>query len=243
MAQTKIQTALHMLYPPRCLGCGTMVESDFGLCGPCWRDTPFIGTTICDSCGVSLPGDAGPDRLQCDDCLKTARPWGQGRAALLYQDAARKMVLGLKHGDRQEIARPAALWMARAARDILHPKLLIAPIPLHWIRLLKRRFNQSAVLALALADETELSCCPDLLQRTKSTPSLDGMGKDARFAALQNAISVHPKRRHRVVGQHVLLVDDVMTSGATFAAATEASLAAGASDVSVLSLARVAKDA
>ncbi len=219
-----------------------MVESDFGLCGPCWRDTPFIGGTICDSCGVSLPGDAGPDALQCDDCLTTTRPWDQGRAALLYKDAARRIVLGLKHGDRQEIARPAALWMARAARDILKPNMVIVPIPLHWIRLLKRRYNQSAVLALALAEETGLSCCPDLLQRIKSTPSLDGLGKDARFAALQDAISVHPNRRRRMIGRPVLLVDDVMTSGATFAAATEACRAAGASDVSVLSLARVAKD-
>jgi predicted amidophosphoribosyltransferase len=152
------------------------------------------------------------------------------------------MVLGLKHGDRQEIARPAALWMARAARDILKPNMLIVPIPLHWIRMLKRRYNQSAVLALALAEEVELSCCPDVLQRTKSTPSLEGMGKDARFSVLRGAISVHPKRKHRVVGRPVLLIDDVMTSGATFAAATQACLGAGASDVSVLSLARVAKD-
>lgn len=219
-----------------------MVESDFGLCGPCWRDTPFIGGTICDSCGVSLPGESGSDALQCDDCLTTARPWGKGRAALLYKDAARKMVLGLKHGDRQEIARPAALWMARASRDILKPNMIIVPIPLHWIRLLKRRYNQAAVLALALADETGLKCCPDVLQRTKSTPSLDGLGKDARFATLQDAISVHPKRRRRIAGRSVLLVDDVMTSGATFAAATEVCRAAGAIDVSVLSLARVAKD-
>jgi predicted amidophosphoribosyltransferase len=243
MAQSKFQTALHLLYPPRCLGCGTTVESDFGLCGTCWRDTPFIGGAICNTCGTPLPGDAGKEALCCDDCLVIARPWTAGRAAMIYRGTARRMVLGLKHGDRLDIARPAALWLARAARDILMPETLIVPIPLHWRRIVKRRYNQSALLARALAHETGLQCCPDFLRRTKSTKSLDGMGRDQRYAMLESAISVHPKRSPLGQGRPVLLVDDVMTSGATFTAATEACKAAGVSDVFVLSLARVAKDA
>lgn len=243
MAQGKFQTALKLLYPPRCLGCGALVDSDFGLCGTCWRDTPFIGGTICDLCGVPLPGEAGPDDiLQCDDCLRVARPWARGRAALLYKDTARRLVLGLKHGDRQEIARPAAKWMMRAAKDIMTKDMIIAPVPLHWLRLLGRRFNQSAVLAQALARESGLMCSPDLLRRSKATPSLDGLGRDQRFATLQSTIVAHPKRRHLIVGRSILLIDDVMTSGATFAAATEACQSAGATEVHILALARVAKD-
>ncbi|NNE52246.1 MAG: ComF family protein [Sulfitobacter sp.] len=233
--------ALNAIYPARCLSCGDVVESDFGLCGSCWRDTSFIGGAVCDACGTPLPGDDGDDIIFCDTCLETPRPWVRGRAALLYRETGRKLVLSLKHGDRQEIARPAGLWMARAVRNILDERALIAPIPLHWQRLLKRRYNQSALLARALADALQMASCPDLLRRIKRTPSLDGMNREERAATLENAITVHPRRRHRLVGRPVLLVDDVMTSGATLAAATEACLAAGSGPVCVVTLARVDK--
>lgn len=220
-----------------------MVDSDFGLCGSCWRDTPFIGGTVCDSCGIPVPGSADGYRLECDDCMKTPRIWADGRAALLYKDRARRMVLALKHGDRPEIARPAALWMSRAVRPILRENMLIAPVPLHWTRFLKRRYNQSALLAQEVARQTGLSQCPDLLLRTKRTAMLDGKTAQERFSDLSGAIRVHPKRRHRLAARSILLVDDVMTTGATLTACTRACLEAGAHDVCVLTLARVAKDA
>lgn len=242
MLRNRLQTAVQMVYPPRCLVCGGLVESDFGLCGSCWRETPFITGLVCDLCGVPLPGtSAGIEH--CDDCLTTARPWTHGRAALTYRDAGRKLVLALKHGDRQDIVPSASLWMARAARPILSPDMLIVPIPLHFYRLLQRRFNQSALLARALARHTGLACCPDALIRTSYTPSLEGKSRDERFATLANVLSAHPKRSHLLPGRSVLLVDDVMTSGATLAAAAEACLAAGAREVCVTVLARVAKDA
>lgn len=238
-----VQTGLNAIYPPRCLTCGAMVEGDFGLCGPCWRDTSFIGGTVCDACGVPLPGADGGDTPQCDACLQTQRPWRQGRAALVYRDTGRKLVLALKHGDRQEIAHPAGRWLAHAAEGLLRPNTLIAPVPLHWHRMIKRRYNQSALLARALALRVEQPWCPDLLQRFRRTPSLDGLGREDRMIAVENAIRVHPRRRHRLIGRPVLLVDDVMTSGATLAACTRACLDAGSGPVNVVVLARVAKDA
>ena len=242
MAQGKFQTALRMLYPASCLGCGALVDRDFALCGPCWGDTHFIGGTICDGCGVPLPGEPGNDDLYCDDCLTVARPWAKGRAALVYKGTARKIVLALKHGDRPEIARGAVSWMKMAGKDVLQPGALLVPVPLHRMRLLKRRYNQSALLAQALARETGVEMCPDALVRSKPTASLDGLGKEQRFAMMQNAICVHPKRCQLIKGRNVVLVDDVMTSGATFAAASEACNQAGAGEVFVLALARVAKD-
>jgi predicted amidophosphoribosyltransferase len=237
------QAALHLLYPPQCLGCGALVTTDFGLCGPCWRDTPFISGLVCDQCGVPLPGeDMGKPEL-CDACLTTARPWSRGRAALLYKDKARALVLGLKHGDRLDLVRPAAGWMMRAAAPILEPGMLVAPIPLHWLRLFRRRYNQSAFLSKAIAQSARLDHCPDLLIRPRATGTQDGKGREARFANMAGAITLHPKRAARVDGRHVLLIDDVMTSGATLAAAAEACIAGGARAISVLTMARVAKDA
>lgn len=237
-----LQTALRLVYPPRCSLCGTLVDSDFGLCGPCWRDTPFLSGLVCDLCGVPLPGEDDGTPVHCDACLTVARPWSMGRAAMLYRDNGRRLVLALKHGDRHDIARPAALWLARAARPMLAGDMLIAPVPLHWARLLRRRFNQSALLSRALARATALPDCPDLLRRTRHTRSLEGLGHDARFETLAGAITAHPARAALLRGRTVLLVDDVMTSGATLAAAALACLDGGAADVRVVVLARAARD-
>ncbi|MAC81022.1 MAG: amidophosphoribosyltransferase [Rhodobacteraceae bacterium] len=238
-----LQTLLTLVYPPRCLACGDLVESDFGLCPACWRDTPFIGGLVCESCGVPLPGQGDGHRIDCDDCMTRPRPWDRGRSALLYKDTGRKLVLALKHGDRTDIARTAATWMARAARPIIQPGMLVAPVPLHRSRLGSRRYNQSALLAQGMARALGLDHCPDLFQRPVKTPSLDGRGADERADILRGAIRVHPWRRDRITGRSLLLVDDVMTSGATLAATAEAAHAAGAARVCVITLARVAKDA
>lgn len=233
--------ALALVYPPRCISCGGLVDSEFGLCATCWADTPFIGGTVCDSCGLPVPGESDGHRIDCDDCLKRPRPWSDGRAALMYDGHARKLVMSLKHGDRTEIARPAAAWMARATGPLLDGNPLLVPIPLHWRRLLKRRYNQSALLAQALARLQGLDHCPDLLQRHRATQTLDGKSATERFETLSDAIRPHPKRAPRAEGRIVVLIDDVMTSGATFAAATDAVKATGAAEVRVLALARVAK--
>nr|WP_073253602.1 double zinc ribbon domain-containing protein [Shimia gijangensis] len=239
----KIQTAIRLVFPARCISCGDLVESDFGLCGPCWRDTPMIGGLVCDSCGVPLPGPYDGQAVECDDCMQTPRPWGQGRAALIYKDNARRLVLGLKHGDRQDLVSPAAKWLALAAKPLLRPNMIVAPIPLHRLRLLRRRYNQAALLAQALARHLNLDFCPDLLVRPHQRGSMDGLTQEERFEKMENAIRPHTSRMHKMAARPVLLVDDVMTSGATFAAATEACFKARAREVNVLALARVAKDA
>ncbi|SLN57624.1 DNA utilization protein GntX [Roseivivax jejudonensis] len=245
MRGLRLQTAIRLVYPPACLACGGRVESDFGLCGSCWADTSFVAGAVCDACGTPLPG--GPDAaesagLTCDECLKIPRPWARGRAALLYSGAGRKLVLGLKHGDRHDIARPAATWMANAAASLLQADTVIVPVPLHTLRLLRRRYNQSALLCAALGHLTGHTVAVDVLKRVQRTPSLDGQSRDQRFATLAGAIRADPRRVHLVADHPVLLVDDVMTSGATLAAGTEALVAAGATEVCVLALARAARD-
>lgn len=240
MLRAKIQTALRVLYPPSCLNCATPVESDFGLCAACWRDTPFVGGLSCALCATPLPGQSDRGEL-CDECLSSPPPWRAGRAALLYQGAARGLVMALKHGDRQDIARPAAEWMARVGADLLHPGVMITPVPLHWVRLARRRYNQAALLAQALARRGPWSYCPDLLQRHRATRSTRGQGRAARLAQMQGAFRPHPSRRTDLAGRDLLLIDDVMTSGATLQGCCAAALAGGAASVSVLVLARAVK--
>ena len=152
------------------------------------------------------------------------------------------LVLALKHGDRMDLARPAGAWMAKAAQPILKPGMLVVPVPLHWFRLFRRKYNQAALLSKAVARLAGLAQCPDALIRRRPTGTQDGKTRDGRFANLIGAFLVPPRREAAIRDRDILLVDDVMTSGATFAAATEALVAAGAASVSVLSLARVAKD-
>lgn len=239
-----MQAVISAFYPPRCLGCGELVANDFGLCASCWRDTPFITGLVCHKCGVPLagdPADAGPDTL-CDECLIHPRPWDSGRAAMRYAGKGRKLVLALKHGDRMDLGRAGAEWLFRAAQPILATDTLIVPIPLHWWRLFRRRYNQSALLTASLARLAGLDHCPDALVRRRYTGTQDGHGREGRFYNMEGAIIPHPRRGARMAGRDVLIVDDVLTSGATFAAATAACRKAGARQVSVLCLARVAKD-
>lgn len=237
-----MQSVIRAIYPPQCVHCGAMTDTEFALCGPCWRDSHFIGGLTCALCGVPLPGDGHGQAVACDDCMTVPRPWAQGKAVFLYRDTGRRLVLALKHGDRTDLARSAGTWMAHAAAPMIGPQTVIVPVPLHRLRLFTRRYNQAALLAQRIGRVSGRPVVPDALLRIRRTRPLEGHTREARFAALDGAIVAHPRRLDRIRGRPVLLVDDVMTSGATFAAATEALFSAGARSVNVTCLARVAKD-
>ena len=238
-----MQSVVRAIYPPQCVACETQTEAEHGLCGSCWAQTEFISGLVCDTCGAPQMGADQGERVQCDDCMTIARPWDQGRAALVYKGIGRRLMLGLKHGDRLDLSWPAATWMAARVAPLIRDDTVIVPVPLHWSRLLKRKYNQAAVLAQDLGKQVGRPVCVDGLIRTERTKPLDGHGRDARFAAITGKIRAHPKRVHVLKGKSVLLVDDVMTSGATLAAATEAVRIIGAENVSIAVLARVVKDA
>ena len=240
-ARRGAQGALRAVYPPQCICCDTLVEDHGAICPACWPKVPFIFGLCCDSCGLPLPGQDDGTPVQCDECLTLARPWEQGRAVMLYGDKSRQILLGLKYYDRLDHAGPAGKWLARHAKPLIRPDMMVAPIPLHWLRFVKRRYNQAALLSTALARELQLEHCPDLLIRTRNTGNQDGRGRMGRFANVADAFAAHPRQGARIRGRDILLVDDVMTAGATFAAATETCLAHGAASVRVIALARVAR--
>lgn len=236
-----MQRALSLIYPDQCLICPELVETSGGLCPSCWRDMPFLSGLVCDACGAGLPGQGDGSAAYCDDCLAMPRPWEAGRAAIAYRGTGRRLVLALKHGDRPELAKPASAWMLTAGHALLRRETLLVPVPVHRLRLLSRRYNQAAELARALARRGGLACCVDALVRNRRTAVQDGMGVDQRFANVTGAIAANRRRLSLLQGRDICLIDDVMTSGATLTAATEACHDAGATRVSVLVLARVEK--
>ncbi len=237
---TFVQTALSQVFPPTCLSCAAPVVETFGLCGTCWRDTHFLGTAVCDKCGTPVAGsEAG---AICDECLTIDRPWDHGRAALAYGGSGRKMVLGLKHGDRHDVVPAAAQWMEQASRGLhLAEDALAVPVPLHWRRQMSRKFNQSALLAQAWAARRGFLCVDTALKRVRNTVSMDGKSAEERFRNVDAALKVRDKYKHLIAGRDCVIVDDVMTSGATFHAAANALRDAGAARICVLALARVVK--
>ena len=229
---------LDIVYPPRCIACTEATTEGAHLCANCWRDTNFISGTTCERCGTPLPGVEPEPNLQCDGCLHHPPAWDYGRALFLYAGTGRRLILSLKHGDRTDLAHPLADWLARISPDFLNRADIIAPVPLHWRRFFKRRYNQSAELARHLTQKTNGQFAPDLLIRTRKTIPQEGMTRDERF---ENQFGAFRLGNHNVRGKSVLLIDDVMTSGATLSACAETLRAAGADQINVLALARVAR--
>ncbi|MDX9862676.1 MAG: ComF family protein [Rhodospirillales bacterium] len=229
---------LDVLLPHRCLGCGAIVDAPGVLCAGCWDEITFAGPPCCEACGLPFAYDAGAGTL-CGECAAHPPPFRRARAAMIYGPASRRLILGFKHGDRTEAAVAFARWMVRAGADLIAESDLIAPVPLHWTRLFARRFNQAALLAHAIGRETGLEVAPDVLVRRRRTPSQGHLGRRARRRNVAGAFAVPPGRAGRVAGRRVLLIDDVMTTGATLAACARALGRAGAATVDALTLARV----
>ena len=162
MLQALTTTLVNTIFPPRCLACTEPTDQPHGLCPACWRDTHFIAGTVCRSCGVPLVGEAGAEDV-CESCARHPPAWDRGAAAVIYGGAGRKVVLALKHGDRLDMVRPLAGWMASAGRGLLAEADVIAPVPLHWRRLVRRRYNQSAELARRLGRLAGRPVAADLL--------------------------------------------------------------------------------
>lgn len=229
------QSALDTVLPARCLICDAMVAMPGQLCPPCFRKTKFVTDPCCHRCGRPFEHDGqGGRAMICTRCAAHPPPWRQARAALWYDDHSRRIILPFKHGDRVETAAALAWHMARTGAALLQDADCIVAVPLHRRRLLKRRYNQSALLAQALARLSGRPAIPDALRRIHATPPLQGMGPALRAATVAGAFSVEPSRLGSIQGQRVLLVDDVLTTGATAEACVRTLLTAGASQVDLL---------
>jgi ComF family protein len=234
--------ALDVLLPPQCLKCRAAVDRQGLLCPACWGEATWLAPPLCAACGFPFEYEEGPGAL-CAACTRARTLFERARAALVYDDASKPLILSFKHADRLEGAPAYGRWLARAGAELVRDAELIAPVPLHRWRLLRRRYNQAALLALALGRIVGKPCVPDLLARVKPTRSQGGLGRAGRAENVRAAFAVRPKRRDAMQGKRVLLVDDVYTTGATATACARALLRAGAGAVDVLTLARVVRPA
>ena len=231
---------LDLLLPPHCPSCGSLVTAQGSFCASCFAALTFITDPLCTGCGLPFASRAFAGSLSiCPTCLEHPPPWREARAALLYDDAARALILPLKHADRQENATILAAQMARIGHTLLERADLLVPVPLHRKRLRQRGFNQAALLAQTLARRTRTPCIPDALRRIRATPPLGALSAAQRAEAMDGAITIRPSRKPLIAGRCILLIDDVMTSGATASACARVLLDEGAAHIDVLVAARV----
>jgi ComF family protein len=229
-----------MVLPPRCLVTGDVVDSPGMVSPSAWTDLRFIGAPLCAACGYPFEFEIEKEAL-CASCLRERPRYESARSALIYDDASRGVILRFKHGDRTEGVPVLAGWMERAGAAMLRDADLIVPVPLHRWRLLARRYNQSALLAQALAKRSGRNCVADVLVRVRATGTQGRKGFRERYRNVRGAFTVNPKRLGALQGKSIVLVDDVHTSGATIEECTKTLLNAGAAKVHVLTLARVVK--
>jgi len=231
-------TLVDLIFPQRCFVCGGIIGADGALCPSCWGAFDFLGTPACACCGYPFAHEVQEGAL-CGAC--TARPpaFAAARAALAYDGPSRDLILAFKHGDHTHYGPAFVSWLARAGVDLLAEADWIVPVPLHRWRLLRRRFNQAALLAHALGRECDLPVVADLLIRRRNTPSQGHRSRTGWARNVSGAFAVRSRRRAALASKTVVLIDDVFTTGATVEACARALTRAGARAVHVLTLARV----
>ncbi|WP_377299570.1 ComF family protein [Rhizobium sp. SGZ-381] len=231
-----LRPLLDLVYPPCCAACGVRTAGHNALCGACWSRMRFIERPYCDILGLPFAHDPGEGMVSA---LAIAEPpiFDRLRAVALHEGPARNLVHGLKYRDRTDLAPMMAAWMARAGGEHLALCDAIIPVPLHWTRLLKRRFNQSAELGRHLARLSGRPFLTRALTRRKRTGRQVGLTAKGREENVRAAFRVPKGEEHQVFGKRLVLVDDVFTTGATVSSATRALKRAGAAEVTVLTFA------
>jgi len=240
-AHALLRAALDVVLPPLCAACREPVDGS-GLCPSCWSKLSFITRPYCERLGIPFTYDPGPGILSME-AIADPPAYNRARAAVRFDEISRALVHALKYGDRLDLAPMMGRWISHAGREILAEADALVPVPLHWRRQWARRFNQSAMLAAAIASESGLPIAAGALKRVKATAQQVGLSRSERAGNVQGAFKVPEEGKAAVLGRRLVLVDDVLTSGATVDVCARALNRAGAANVDVLVFARVADPA
>jgi ComF family protein len=231
------RAALDIALPTLCVACREPVAGE-GVCATCWARLSFIAPPYCPRLGIPFVYDPGPGILSMQ-AIADPPAYQRARAAVRYDEVAKTLVHALKYHDRTDLAPSMGHWMARAGRDLLDGADVLVPVPLHWRRGFSRRFNQSGALARSISRHSGVAVSRDALRRIRPTEHQIGLSRSERASNVQGAFKVATERRGEIQGRRVILVDDVLTSGATTDACARALLRAKAAQVDVLVFARV----
>lgn len=234
--------ALGLVYPPTCVGCGAATAQPHALCPACWSGMRLIERPFCERLGTPFALDLGVGPLLSPRAIAEPPVFQRARAVALYDGTARDLVHRLKYGDRLDLGRTMARMMVSSGQELLGEADLVVPVPLHFVRLWRRRFNQAAILARGVGRIGGRPCDVHALARIKATRPQVGLTRNQRAENLQGAFRVPEAAKSRLQGRRVLLVDDVATTGSTGNAAARALLRGGAASVDLLTFATVATE-
>jgi len=237
-ARAAFGLALDTALPPLCPSCREQVADPGALCAACWSRLSFISRPYCERLGTPFAFDPGPGIVSAQ-AIADPPAFGRARAAVRYDDIARTLVHAFKYGDRLDLAPAMGRWMAHAGRELLEHADVLIPVPLHWRRLWARRFNQAAALAQAISAETGIRVADDILARVRATRQQVGLTQRERDTNVQGAFALTATGKASLRGKHVVLVDDVLTSGATVDNCARVLLRSGALTADVVVFARV----
>ena len=229
--------ALDIALPTLCVSCREPVDGE-GVCAACWAKLSFIAPPFCPRLGIPFVYDPGPELLSME-AIASPPAYQRARAAVRYDDVARTLVHSLKYQDRTDLAPAMGRWMARAGQELLADADVLVPVPLHWRRGWSRRYNQSGALARVISRQSGVKLASEALRRIRATEQQIGLSRPQRAANVQGAFKVAPDRMADIQGRRIVLIDDVLTSGATTDACARALLRAKAAQVDVLVFARV----
>lgn len=253
MVYRLVKAFIHFLLPAHCPSCNLMLEGETGVCPACWRKLNFITQNCCDQCGLPFDidfdseaistDDGAPIKLKCGRCLADPPPYQKARQLLAYDEASSGLILPLKHGDRTEYVPLLAGWLGNLGQTsgLIDQVDFLMPVPLHYRRLVKRRYNQAALLSAWLSKLWRIPHAADLIKRKRATKSQGHLTWRQRHVNVRGAFIVRPRWRSLIQGKIILIIDDVMTTGATLESCTRVLLRAGAKEVRCLALARVVR--
>jgi len=216
------------------------MEDGGALCQGCWPDVSFIARPYCETCGRPFEFELGDGAL-CGACVRTKPLYDRARSVFVYDQESRDLILAFKHADQTHAAGAFGRWLSRAGAELLEGADYLVPVPLHWTRLYARRYNQAQLLARAIGAQMAIPVAARALVRKRKTPPHVNMSAAKRFRNVRGAFHLHPKAAAMIDGKHIVLIDDVLTTGATVSECSKMLKSAGAIKIDVLTLARVAR--
>ncbi len=240
--RTNVAIITDFLFPPRCANCGMFVQQHGGICSTCWQKLTFITNPYCKKCGYPFAYECHEDSI-CAACMQSPPLYDSHRSALRYDEGIKKLIHMLKYYDQPTALPLMAKWMAQAAADFLLKKnIILMPVPLHRWRMIKRQYNQAALLAKAIAKYSDGFYLLNGLIRTKNNPPQASLDRKHRLGNMHKILTINTRYTQLIRNRPVLIIDDVMTTGATINACAKALRKAGAAEIYSVTLARTILD-